>query len=170
MKKKLMAVTLAVLTMGAVLAGASSVLAQDGNENQQSLVQKIAAKFSLKESDVQTVFDESREQRQEEMQLRMKAELETRLSTAVTDKKITAAQKQMIIAKHNELHEQMEDQRDAMQNMTRDERKAAMEARRTELQSWAKQNNIDSTFVAGGNGGMMGKGDGMGMGRGHRDN
>ena len=64
----------------------------------------------------------------------------------------------------------MEEQRDAMQSMTRDERKSAMEARRTELESWAKQNNIDSTYVAGGNGGMMGKGEGMGMGRGHRGN
>lgn len=163
MKKHLMIITAGILTVGALIAGTSAAFAQNSTSNQQSLVQKIATRFSLNESEVQTVFDESRVERQAARQAEMQTALNTRLSTAVSEGKLTEAQKQLILAKHTEMHEQMENQQESMSSKTPEERRAAMEARRSELETWAQQNNIDISYVAGGRGGMMGSGRHGGM-------
>ena len=77
------------------------------------------------------------ESRRSEMQATRKAELEAKLTQAVTDGKITAAQKQLILAKHAELQAEHAADRDA----SREERAAE----RAELETWAKENGIDLT-------------------------
>lgn len=166
MTNKLLLATVGVLTVGALIAGTNMVFAEDSSTNQQSLVQKLAARFSLNESDVQAVFDESRAEHQAARQAEMKAQLETRLNQAVTDGKITAAQKQLILDKHQEMQEQREADRTAWLNKTPEERRTAMEKRRAELEAWASTQGIDIAYLAGGKGGMMDKGDRLGMGEG----
>lgn len=162
MKQSILLTTIGVLTVGALLMGTTSVFAEDSTTTQQSLVQKIAARFSLKESDVQAVFDESRAERQAARQAEMKAILDTRLNEAIANGKITEQQKQLILAKHAEMQQQHEADRSDWQTKTPEEKRAAMETRRTELETWATQNGIDFSYIAGGNGEMMGRGPGMG--------
>ncbi|MBP7876114.1 hypothetical protein KA012_03930 [Candidatus Woesebacteria bacterium] len=167
MKKQMLAATIGVLTVGALLAGTTSVFAQDTANGRQSLVQRVASRFSLSESDVQSVFNEDRQERQQDME----AQLETRLNQAVTDGKLTDAQKQLILTKHQELQTQREADQADQSSKTPTERRAAMESRRTELENWATENNIDPSFMAEGQGGKMGMGGGHrgGMGEGRAE-
>jgi hypothetical protein len=139
MKKSLLLPGLAALVFtGAVLISTVSVSAQETN-GQATLVQKIAQKFGLQESEVQTVFDEHREEHHAQMQ----AHFEERLTQAVNDGKITEAQKQAIIAKHKKLQEAFTSERETMKNMTPEERKATMEKRHDALKAWAEEQGID---------------------------
>lgn len=120
-----------------------------------AVVQKIADKFGLKVTDVQAVFDQDKVDRQTEMQ----AKFEEQLTQAVTDGKLTEAQKQAIIAKRSELKTKMQSgtlkgQPEGFKNMTETERKAAleqrkaeMEAQKTDLEAWAKENSIDLKYL-----------------------
>jgi hypothetical protein len=154
--KKPLLIAGAISTVGfAGLAGSNLVSAQSNASGTDSLVTKIAQKFNLKTEDVQAVFTEDRNAKQAEHQ----AATEKELAQAVTDGKITADQKDKLIAKQKELQTSMETNRDAMKDKTDAERKAAMDAQRTSLEQWAKDNNIPTEFlhyVHGGHGGRGG--------------
>lgn len=117
------------------------------------IVEKIATRFSLNKDDVQKVFDDAR---QEEM-AKHEAVYQERLTQLVTDGKLTEAQKQLILSKKAELNSQRESQRASMEGKTAEERKAAMEAEKTALESWAQSNSIDIQYL------MFGPGRGRGM-------
>ena len=81
-----------------------------------------------------------------------------RLDQAVTDGKITAEQKDLIIAKGKEMKQKMEE----IRNLSSDtERKTAMEQLRTDTEKWLSDNKIDQRFL-GPLGGMRGPGRGHG--------
>lgn len=124
-----------------------------------SLVQKIAQKFGVPQADVQAVFDAERQEHMRHMQ----AQAEQRLTDLVTAGKITQAQKDLIVAKQKELQTKRQAHFEAMQGKTQAERKAAMEAQRTELEAWAKTNGIDMQYLMLGHGrGGRGRHGGMG--------
>ena len=131
------------ITLLTILVGGGifmkSVNAATTTNQQTSLIQKFVNKFNLKESDVESVFIEARTEKQTEMRNRY---LE-RLNQLVTDKKITEAQKNLILAKYDELL-------------------ANREKERAALVSWASQNGIDLRYLMIGWG--MGGGRGMKMG------
>src|SRR5690349_12080215 len=115
LKKSLLTVA-AVTVLGAGIFGSGSVFAQTTTDTQNpmnSLVQKIASKFNLNQSDVQAVFDQAHQERESEM----KANFASQLSQLVTDGKITEAQKQLISNKRAELDSQREANRESMQNL-----------------------------------------------------
>jgi hypothetical protein len=151
MNKKIFLTVAAISIIGIGLLTSTTIFAQDavnGQNPMSSLVAKIADKFGLKKEDVQAVFDTDRQERQQEMQTKY----EEQLSQDVTDKKITEAQKQLIIAKNKELETNRQAKMESTKNMTDDERKTAMEKERTELESWAKTNGIDLKYLMGGMG------------------
>jgi hypothetical protein len=138
-KKMLLAVTSAVLLSGGLLA--SSAFAAQDNTTASSLVSEIATKFNLKQTDVQAVFD----QHKQEMNATRQQKLTDRLNAAVTSGKITTAQKDLIVAKLNEVEQKMAD----IRNMTDDTaRKNARDQLHTDLIAWAKANNIDAKWIA----------------------
>lgn len=152
-------IPVAVLTVaGATFLSAHYVHAQGNSATASSIVQKIAQKFGLKEADVQSVFDEERQQHMSEMHVKF----EGQLTQDVKDGKITEAQKQLILAKSTEFETLHETQKEAFKNMNPEQRRTAMEAKHAELETWAKQNNIDMKYILG-HKGMIGKGRGMGM-------
>lgn len=155
---KLAAIT---VTAAAVMAwGAMSIYAHGwGGADQNTLVQRLVQKFGLKTADVQSVFDTVHEERQAQMEQK----IADRLDTFVKDGKITEAQKRLILAKHEELQKNREADLQAWQNLTPEERRTKMDAQRTDLENWAKQNNIDVQYVLG-FGREMGRGMGRGMG------
>ena len=129
-----------------------------------SIIEKIATKFGLDTNDVQEVFEEERDERQKERQV----QFESRLTQLVADGKINEAQKQLILAKHQEMAAKRQSENDSFKNMSQEERQKTMQERRTErenerkaLEDWAKANGIDMEFVMG----EMGMKGGHGMGR-----
>lgn len=149
------AITLAIL--GTSILGGAAVFAQGTDDSSTSIVQKISDKFGLKKEDVQAVFDQERSERRSTME----AKHEEQLAQYVKDGKITEAQKKLILEKRSEMEKNMKQSLEALKNMTPDERKSQMEAKRTELEAWAKENGIDPTYLIGGMGRgghrMMGK-------------
>ncbi len=150
MKKRVIIPTIALIAiLGAVTMGTVSVSAQSpmyGN-----LVTQIAERFNLKESDVQDVVNQVRVKHQTEM----KVKWEDRLTQAVTDGKITEAQKAAIIAKHTELQAEYS----ALSGLSETERKAKLTQIHSELKKWATDNGLDSKFLGFlGFGGKFGKG------------
>lgn len=155
MKNKILIPVAAFMIAGTVYFGAIATQAQTANttDPHTSIIQKISQRFGLKENDVKVVFDEERTERQAQMQARY----EKQLNQYVTEGMITEAQKQLIIAKHKEMQNERITQKETMQNLTPEERKAQMETKRQEMESWAKTNGIDPQYL-----GMFGhKGFGM---------
>ncbi len=142
-------ITTTILTIGAVTIiglGAGlvklSTVSADELSTYPSIVQKIADKFNLNVDEVKTVFDEDRTVHQAEMEVKMTE----RLDEAVTDGQITEAQKNLITAKHEEIQAKMEE----IRNLTTvEEKKAAKDALRTEIQQWLADNDIDLQFFGG---------------------
>lgn len=136
----------------AAVLGASSVIvfADTTNSNgQDGLAAKIASAFHLNQADVQKVIDQDRQANQAQREQKYG----DRLTQAVTDGKLTSAQKDLILAKHKEMVSFM----DSLKDKTPEERYSAMQTERQQLQDWAKQNNIDLKWV-------MPKHKGFGMG------
>lgn len=148
---------MALAIIATTIATSSIVSAQDATGS-NSIVAAIAAKFNLNQSDVQAVFDEEHNKREAEMQ----KQVETKLTQAVTDGKITEAQKQAIIAKMTEMKSNRPDKA-AFQSMTEDQRKAQMEARKAEMDAWLSQNGLTQEIFRELVGGPRGRGHGMMM-------
>ena len=123
--------------IGAGLYKTAVVSAQTNGSPFQSLIARIAEKFNLKTEDVQTVFDEHRQQKIDAM----KARFEERLTALVKEGKLTEAKKQLIMDKKEELMEKRQTDR---------------EAHHEEMQTWAEENGIDLNLFFGGFGGKWG--------------
>lgn len=145
MKRKslLVASTAAIIGTAGVLGGGFAVAQAATTTSNDNLATKIAQKFNLKPEDVQKVLDENRAAHEAEHQAR----LSTNLNQLVTDGKLTTAQKDLILAKQKELATQREADHTAMESKTQAERKALMDQKRTELEQWAKANNIPTEYL-----------------------
>lgn len=108
-----------------------------------TFIQKLAQKLGISEDKVSSAVTEIRSEAQAD---RQKA-YEEKLSAAVTSGELTEAQKQLILTKHKEMIAARESTMESMKDMTHEERHAAMESKRTELETWAKTNNIDVKWL-----------------------
>lgn len=146
MNKKSLVTIVAVSILGIGLFGVSSTFAQSNTAGNTTLIQAIAEKFGLNKTDVQAVFDSEHEKQHAKMQVKIASQL----SQYVKDGKITEEQKQLILNKQKELDANRSAKKDSMQNLTPEERKAQMDAKKTELNAWAKENGIDPQYLMGG--------------------
>lgn len=141
-----------VIGVGAADAATSNVSSSSSNP-MSSLIQKIATKFNLKESDVKAVFDEDRS----EMEQKNEASLVSQQAQLVKDGKLTQAQSDAITAKRAELKKEREAEQSSEQSKTDTERKTEMEARKTALDTWLKEKGISTDYayllMGGGKGG-----------------
>jgi Skp family chaperone for outer membrane proteins len=108
-----------------------------------SLVDAIASKFNLSKSDVQSVFDAQRT----EMEAQHETKVKAKVAQLVTDGKLTQDQADKINAKRAELQKEREANKTTDQSKTREEMKTEMDAKRTTLEAWAKENGIDTTYL-----------------------
>lgn len=154
MKNKIVLSAIALATAGGVLLTAVPAFAQTTTPK-QSLIQEIASKFGLNVSDVQSVFDSHKAQMHTQMEAKEKARLDKLVSTG----KLTAAQEQLILDKRKELETKRQQDAANFKSMTPAQRKAAMDAQKTDLENWAKQNGIDIKYL------IQGMGMGHGFGR-----
>jgi hypothetical protein len=165
MKNKLLLGTLGLILISGLAFGSSKAYAAENTNPFSTIIEKLAAKFELKQEDVKQVFDDVRN----EKQAANEKKYENYLSQAIKDKKITDAQKKLLIAKHQELQKSRAEKPANWQNLSAEERKTAMQKEKDDLNAWAKANNIDIKYLFGGFGnkekGMM-----KGWGRGMRKN
>lgn len=135
LNKKLLIIPVTGAVLMLSLFSAKSVSAATATGDYSSIVQKLAEKFSLNPTEVQAVFDAHRTQHEAD---RQKA-YETTLDTAVSEGKLTTAQKQLILNKHKEIMAN----RGYKSTMTKEQH----QAKHTELQTWAKENGIDIKYL-----------------------
>ena len=145
MKKKSVIATSALVLGLAVTGAAAAKAAETGGAQRpmNNLVSAIAQKFNLNASDVQQVFDEQRSRMEAQRTL---AEA-SRLAQAVTDGKITQAQADLITAKRAELEAARASGTASLENATKEERAAAMQAQMESLKAWATANNIPLEYL-----------------------
>lgn len=141
---------------GVTGVGMASAMTNTNSTNPfTSLVDAIATKFNLNKADVQKVFDEQRAKMEAERETQIKDDL----AQLVKDGKLTQAQVDKINAKRAELQKERDAARSSTDTKTRAEIKADMDAKRTELETWAKDNGIPTEYlryVFGHGGGHMG--------------
>lgn len=143
------------LGVGVPLAVTAHSASAESNNPKTGIIDKLSQKFNLNKDDVKKVFDEERDSRQAEHQQKFK----DKITQLVKDGKISQAQADKITAKQAEMQTFME----SLKGKTADERHKAMDAKKTELQAWAKSNGIDEKYL------MPGFGNGNGGGpRSHR--
>ena len=147
MTKKLLVPALIFAVSGAAIFGTSLVRAQDSDTTRGPalLIQNLTSRFGLNQDEVQEVFDTTREQERVQRQAQQQANLETRLSEAVSAGELTEEQKQLILSKHQEMGNQNKD--DSWFDLSPEERRAQADSKRSELESWANENGIDTQYL-----------------------
>ncbi len=156
MKKQLLiAGAVATLSTAGLLGGAAYATTQSGNnaDPMGGLVSALATKFNLKTADVQAVFDANKTQMDAQREQSVKDEV----AALVKSGKLTQTQADKITAKRVELEKARQADRTADQSLTRDQRKAKMDAHKTANDTWLKDNGVDAQY-----GHLL-----MGGGRGH---
>jgi len=164
MSKKyfLYAIVLSLVLTSIGVAAYASQTQETGFMNGNGIVARIAQKFNLSESDVQSVFS----QHNTEMKANFQQKVEDKLTQAVTDGKLTQAQMDLILAKKAELQAQMPTINHSPAD--REVRQAEAKARQDALKQWTTDNGIPEKYLSL-ICGMNGKG-GRGMGNGIGNN
>ena len=145
MNKKAIILTTSLLTIAAFFMLAQPAQAfwpfGSGNKTEQSangfpgIIQKLIDKFNLNPEEVTEVLDETRQEHQQQAQ----TNFEEKLNEAVANGKITEDQKNIILAKHEEMKQNKEN----WENLSPEERKEKAKTHQEELKVWAEQNGID---------------------------
>ena len=136
---KILTAAALVATLGVTGFGALTSFAAENPQGQKHpLVEAIATKFHLNVVDVQAVFDEERAKRQDTRQEHRADFMADHLAQAVKDGKLSQAQADALKAKQAEMQTYMEN----LKGKTPEERKIAMEAKRTEFETWTKAQGI----------------------------
>ena len=136
------ATTVGLAGLGAGVANAATSDASSTNP-MSSLVDALSTKFNLDKTQVQAVFDEQKTMREAEREQEVKDEL----TQLFKDGKLTQAQSDSITAKRAELQKEREANKESFKDKTAAERKTARETKRTELETWAKDNGIDTQYL-----------------------
>ena len=159
LNKKNLILPIAILaTAGVISLGAVSANAYfGGGERHDDMVKELAVKLGVDETKVSAIFEEMHQEHQQEME----GLLNERLDAAVSQGKITDAQKASILEKHEELEKKHDANRESFQDMTRQERRNTRQTERDELEKWAQDQGVDLEYFMGPMGGHMGKRGGM---------
>lgn len=156
MKNKfLVPVTVLTIVCGLFL-GASHIQAVTTTQENKftSFIHELAQKFNINETELKNFFEDKRSAHM----TRMHDNLDTKLDKLVSNGKITAAQKKLILDKLTELKNNQKNRAENFNNMTEEQRKAARDAERKDLQDWANKNGIDLQYLMFGRLGKVGMG------------
>ena len=159
LNKRNLILPIAILaTAGVISLGAISTNAYfGGGQRHDDMVKELAVKLGVDESKVSAVFEEMQKEHQQEME----SQMSTRLDEAIANGKITAAQKAAILAKHEEMRDEHDANRESFQSMTPEKRRETRQTDHDEMEVWAQEQGIDLEYFMGPMGGHMGKKGGM---------
>ena len=138
MNKKIPTISLSILAVTAFSFLAISNVNAEDNYSQGSFANRIAQRFNLNSDEVQVFMNENRS----EHQGRYKNNKDGKYQMYVDQGLISTEQKDMIVAKMQEL-------RDSTQNyadLSTDERSSLRDSHHQELKTWAESNGIDSSI------------------------
>lgn len=142
--KKLVIITALVFAVTGIVTSISSVSAQTPTPTTgKTIVQRIAERFGLNQSDVEAVFDQQRQEHQAEHRVRM----EERLNQLVAEGTLNETQKQAILTKLQEMASQKQSMKDSLQTMTPEQRQAEMQKKQQEMKAWADSLGIDQSLL-----------------------
>lgn len=133
MRKQIIGTVIFLTISGIIITIPHTAYAETNQNPIDSIIQTLAKKLGIGQDKIQTAFDTIRNERRAQMENQFK----NRLDQAVKNGEITNVQKKLIIAKHEELQKLRDLERQNRLN------------KRSELESWAKQNNIDPQYVFG---------------------
>lgn len=156
-KNLLAALAVTTVATGSIL-GVSAVSAHGNGENKDELVTKLAQKFNIDVSEVESVFEEQRTEMQAERETKRAEHLQGLVDAGT----ITAEQKTLLETKFDEMKATREALRD--QDLTREERHEKMEEARESFEAWANEQGIDLEAIhpeGGPEGQKGGRGHGM---------
>lgn len=119
--------------------------AQSNNSGQSDLIDALSSKFHINKDEVKQVFEEQHEKREAAHEKRQSE----RLQKLVENGTITANQKSAIESKLAEMKADREANKDEMKDLTPEQRKAKHDEKKAEIESWAKDNNIDLSKIKG---------------------
>ncbi len=161
MNKKI--ISFAILpVLGIVLVGGANIALgatrTDHPKPLDGIATAIATKFNLNSVEVQAVVDQAMAAQRTEMEAQQAKNFRERLATAVSEKKLTQAQADLIIAKQAEL----KTARESAKDQTPAQRLAAMKEQMASLKKWATDNKIPEGYMMFGSRPM-----GPGMDKGH---
>lgn len=153
--KKFLTYTLVAVAIISFFGITAITVQADTNNRYSSIIQKLVDKFNLNSEEVQRVFDEARQEKQQEMQSRFNGSLIKGRIQELTDE-----QKQALTAKKEEMKQKFE----AMKDLTLEERQIKMKEMQDETKAWAEENGINQNLmIPGMGGGRFGKGFGRGF-------
>lgn len=156
--KKTLAVAAVTVAVGAATfvgvgaASAASTTSNTKTDPMSSLVDALVSKFNLKKADVQAVFDAQKTT----MDKQREADAAAEIKQLVTDGKLTQAQADAITVKRAALQKEHDANRSSMNATSDTERKAVIEAEKTALDAWLKEQGISTDYaylLMGGHGG-----------------
>lgn len=117
MNKKILIPTFAIAALAVASAVGLNIAHAEDTNTYPPLVQKLAERFGLNQSDVQSVFDEERADHHAQMQ----QNINDRLSQAVADGVLTEDQKNALIQKFEEKQNEREQNHEEMQTWLKDQ-------------------------------------------------
>ena len=135
----------ALAVVGSGIYGVQKVSAATATPGQQTLVDRLVSTFGLDKKKVQAVVDADRTAHRADRE----ADYQTRLTKAVTDGKITEAQKALILTEHSKLEAERQTYKTDSLIETRAQRQAKMTAIKAEIDAWTKVNGIDAKWLGG---------------------
>lgn len=141
--KKMVVPVVAVALVGTTIFGVTQVSAQTSST--PNLVQMIAQKFGLDQSQVQAVFDQYKSEKQADMQQKFQTKITKRLDQAVKQGKITSVQERAIMAEIAKL--KSEYNLASFKNLTPAERKQLLQKEKAEVDAWAKVEGVNPSYV-----------------------
>lgn len=145
MKKKkniIIPVIAIAILLGTGTYGINNIYASEDSP-QNSIVEKLVAKFNLNRDDVQKVFDEDKEDRGKEME----SKFNSMLDAAISKGELTESKKSLILEKRDEFKNSFEFKGDENKGLSRDEIQAKMKTKRESLEKWANDNKIDMKYL-----------------------
>lgn len=130
MKAKLVIISIAATALlGSVALLEARAVSADDISPPMNIIERLAEKFNLDQEEVESVFDEDRQEREEH-----------RLGQLLSEGEITQEQVDLIHEKTAELHDEMEEIRDTYDDP--EERHDAMEELHEEMNTWTEENDL----------------------------
>jgi hypothetical protein len=151
-KKVVPALAITIISIFVLTATPAFAETKTNNNPFSGLIQFISQKFGLDQNKVQTAVNDYKTQQKTTMQREKQDNEQNRLDNLVKQGKITSAQEKLILDELKTLREKYNPAK--LKDLTPEERKAQMDKEKAEIETWAKENNIDPKYITPGFGGL----------------